>query len=189
MCPPDSFGETNASIPEAPGRGRVFTEKKFPDETLAMWESGDLPDDASVVHVTLYPYRGERVVLPWKDGKPVLPEGDALAGENADQAIRRVAMEQCGIAGPDITHLGHFRCRATVHSKLLPAGTITYRALYGLDVSELADFPTSPGFERRIVLQRDLLALIRDRYFEVSKEYLEALDQFVLARAKRAAAT
>ena len=186
MCPPDSFGETNAYIPDAPGRGRVFTEKKFPDETLAMWESEDLPEDAPVVHVTLYPYRGERVVLPWKDGRPTLPEGDSLPGESAEATIRRVALEQCGIAGLEITHLGHFRCKATVYSKLLPAGTITYRALYGLDVSELADFPSAPGYERRIVLQRDLLALIRDRYFELSKEYLEALDKFVLARAKRA---
>jgi hypothetical protein len=188
MCAVDAFGETTAFLPEAPGRGRVFTEKKFPDETLAMWEKTDLPEDAHIVHVTLFAYRGERVVLPWKDGRPALPEGDAVSGEASDAAIRRVALEQCGIAGLEATHLGHFRCRATVHSKLLPAGTVTYRALYGVDVGELADFPTAPGFERRIVLQRDLLALIRDRYFEVSKEYLEALDDFVLARAKRALA-
>jgi hypothetical protein len=185
MCPPDTFGETHAFIPEAPGRGRIFTEKKFPDETLAMWESTDLPAGANVAHVTLYPYRGERVVLPWKDGRPVLPEGDAVEGETAEATVRRVALEQCGISALDFTHLGHFRCRATVHSRLQPAGTVTYRVLYGLDVSDLADFPAAPGFERRIVLQRDLLALIRDRYFELSKEYLEALDQFVLARARR----
>jgi ADP-ribose pyrophosphatase YjhB (NUDIX family) len=187
MCPPDSFGETTAFIPEAPGRGRVFTEKKFPDETLAMWHSEELPPGSSVVHVTLYPYRGERVVLPWKDGHGVLPDGDVHEDEPAEDAVRRVALEQCGISECGITQLGHFRCRATVHSKLLPAGTITYRVLYGLDVESLADFPTALGFERRMVLQRDLLALIRERHFEVSKEYLEALDEFVLARAKRAA--
>jgi hypothetical protein len=186
MCAAESFGETTAYLPEAPGRGRVFTEKKFPDETLAMWEGADLPEDAHVVHVTLYAYRGERVVLPWKDGKPVLAEGDAGSGEAGDAAVRRIALEQCGISRLEISHLGHFRCRATVYSKLLPAGTVTYRALYGVDVSELADFPVAPGFERRIVLQRDLLALIRDKYFELSKEYLEALDQFVLSRARRA---
>jgi ADP-ribose pyrophosphatase YjhB (NUDIX family) len=189
MCPPDTFGENLGYIPEAPGRGRVFTEKKFPDETLAMWESADLPEDARVVHVTLYPYRGERVVLPWKDGRPTLPEGSVAEGETAEQAVRRVALEQCGIAALTSTHLGHFRCKATVYSKLLPAGTITYRVLYGVDVEELADGPTAAGFERRLVPQRDLLALIRDRYFELSKEYLEALDQFVLARAKRALAS
>ena len=189
MCPPDDFiGEQTAYLPEAPGRGRIFTEKKFPDETLAFWEKGELPADAQVVHVTLYPYRGERVVLPWKDGKPVLPEGDALEGESADTAIRRVALEQCGIAELEATHLGHFRCRSTVHSKLREAGTITYRALYGVDVSSLADFPSAEGYERRIVLQRDLLALVRERYWEHWKEYLEALDDFVLMRAKRALA-
>lgn len=188
MCPPDEFlGETMAVMPEAPGRGRFFrTEKKFQDETLAFWESTDLPDDATVVQVTLFPYRGERVVLPWKDGKPVLPEGEAHAGESGEAAARRVALEQAGISELTLEHLGHFRCRSTVHSKLLPAGTITYRVVYGLDVTALADFPTSPGYERRIVLQRDLLALIRDKYFELSKEYLEALDKFVLERAKRA---
>jgi ADP-ribose pyrophosphatase YjhB (NUDIX family) len=184
--PDDFIGEQTAYLPEAPGRGRVFTEKKFPDETLASWESTDLPEDARVVHVTLYPYRGERVVLTWKDGKPALPEGEAREAESAEAAVRRVALEQCGISELDFTHLGHFKCKATVHSKLLPAGTITYRALYGVDVSNLADFPTAPGHERRLVMQRDLLALVRDRYFEHWKEYLEALDQFVLARAKRA---
>ncbi|HEY7268980.1 MAG TPA: hypothetical protein VH951_04060 [Dehalococcoidia bacterium] len=188
MCAAESFGESTAFMPEAPGRGRVFTEKKFPDETLAMWASDELPEDAKVVFVTLYAYRGERVVLPWKDGKPVLAEGEAREGEDGEAAARRIALEQCGIAKLEASHLGHFRCRSTVHSKLLPAGAITYRVLYGVDVSELADFPTAPGFERRIVLQRDLLALIRDRYFEVSKEYLEALDQFVLARARRQSA-
>lgn len=189
MCPPDDFmGETNAYLPEAPGRGRVFTEKKFPDETLAFWESTELPADATVVHVTLYPYRGERVVLTWKDAKIVLPEGDVREGENAEEAVRRVAMEQCGISELEVTHLGHFKCRSTVHSKLLPAGTVTYRVLYGVDVGALADFPSLPEYERRTVLQRDLLALVRERYFEVWKEYLEALDQFVLMRAKRALA-
>jgi 8-oxo-dGTP pyrophosphatase MutT (NUDIX family) len=187
MSPPDTFGETTAFIPESPGRGRAFTEKKFPDETLAMWESDDLPADATVVQVTLYPYRGERVVLPWHDGKPTLPEGEAITGESGEAAARRLAMERCGISELELTHLGHFRCRSTVHSKQLPGGTITYRVLYGVDVGGLADFPTAPGYERRVVLQRDLLALIRDRYFELSKEYLEALDQFVLARAKRTA--
>ena len=188
MCAAESFGESTAFLPEAPGRGRVFTEKKFPDETLAMWETGDLPDDANVVFVTLYAYRGERVVLPWKDARPVLAEGEVREGEPAEAALSRVALEQCGIAKLEASHLGHFRCRATVHSKLLPAGAITYRVLYGVDVSELADFPAAPGFERRIILTRDLLALIRDRYFEVSKEYLEALDQFVLARVRRQSA-
>jgi hypothetical protein len=186
MAPDDFIGEQMAFLPEAPGRGRVFTEKKFPDETLAFWETTDLPEDARVLHVTLYPYRGERVVLTWKDGKPALPEGDALESESEEEAVRRVALEQCGISELEFTHLGHFKCRATVHSKLLPAGTVTYRALYGVDVGALADFPTAPGHERRAVMQRDLLALVRDRYFEHWKEYLEALDQFVLARAKRA---
>ena len=190
MCPPDDFiGEQMAYLPEAPGRGRVFTEKKFPDETLAFWEKTALPDDATVVHVTLYPYRGERVVLPWHEGKAVLPEDDAREGESAEANVRRVALEQCGISELDFTHLGHFKCKATVHSKLLPAGTVTYRVLYGVDVGALADFPASPGYERRIVMQRDLLALVRERYWEHWKEYLEALDEFVLARAKRALAS
>jgi hypothetical protein len=33
------------------------------------------------------------------------------------------------------------------------------------------------------------LALVRDKYFELSKEYLEALDKFVLERAKRTLAS
>jgi hypothetical protein len=122
MSPPDTFGETTAFIPESPGRGRAFTEKKFPDETLAMWESDDLPADATVVQVTLYPYRGERVVLPWHDGEPTLPEGEAITGESGEAAARRVAMERCGISELELTHLGHFRCRSTVHSKQLPPG-------------------------------------------------------------------
>jgi hypothetical protein len=57
MCPPDEFlGEQTAFVPEAPGRGRFLTEKKFPDETLAA--GSDRPSRRRrIVHVTLYPYR------------------------------------------------------------------------------------------------------------------------------------
>ncbi len=189
MCPfGDEFpGESTAYIPEAPGR-KGYTEKKFGEETLAYWEFDDLPDDAVVTHVVLMPYRGERVALPWKDGRAVIPEGEVLAGETAEGAIRRICMEQVGIIDPGPSHLGHFRCRATIYSQQLPPGTITFRAVYGIDIGSLADSPSSQGYERRMVLQRDLLALIRDRYFEHWKEYTEALDKFVIRRAKERAA-
>jgi ADP-ribose pyrophosphatase YjhB (NUDIX family) len=182
------FGiEMDAWVPTKT-EGRGLTEKNFGDETLATWESdAPLPDDAAVTHVTLLPYRGSRVVLAWRDGRVWLPEGEVAPGETAEQAIARVALEQAGISAQQSKHLGHWRCRATIHHRTLPAGTITYRAVYGLDVSELADFPTREGYERRIVMQRDLMALLRDRYFERSLELTGALDRFVIERARAGA--
>lgn len=178
------FAEMSAP-PNLPKERRPLTEKKFGEELLAFWEKDDLPPDADVIHITLIPYRGERAVVPWRDGRMQLPEGERREGESVEEAIRRIASEQAGILDPTFEHLGHFRCRATVYSKTQTPGTVTYRALYGVEVGGLSDFPADPAYERRIIPQRDLLAMIRQRYNEYVVEYTEALDQFIVARTKR----
>jgi len=70
----------------------------------------------------------------------------------------------------------------------LPPDTITYRAVYGIDVREMSDFPAGEGYERRMLTQRDLIAHIRERNIELKVELTEALDRFVIERAKRALA-
>ena len=163
----------------------IFTEKRFGDQTLAFWEVEDLPADAVVTHVTLIPYRGERAVLAWTKGSgPRLPEGDVAPGETVAQAVARIAREQAGILDPVAKHIGHFRCRATVHSKTLPPDTVTYLALYGVEVGGVTDFPADPAYERRVVAQRDLNALIRGSYIVYRKEYTEALDRYLIGRLK-----
>ncbi len=174
------------SMPAPPTEVRPYSEKKFGDETLALWEPSELPADAAVTHVTLIPYRGERVVLSWYESRLGLPEGEVNPGEKVDEAVRRIGLEQAGIEVIEATHLGHFRCRATIYSKDPPPGTITYRALYGVEVGGLADFPTAEGYERRIVMQRDLLVVLRERYNIYAREYPDALDEFILMRMKRA---
>jgi hypothetical protein len=68
----------------------------------------------------------------------------------------------------------------------LPPDTITYRAVYGVEVRDLSDFPAGEGYERRTVTQRDLIAHIRERYIELKGALTDALDRFVIERAKRA---
>lgn len=166
----------------------IYTEKKIGDEWVAIWSLDDLAPDANVTHVTVIPYRGERVVLPYKDGKYALPETDVAEGESAEDAIKRIVMEQCGIEDPKITHLGHFTYRASTLNKTVPAGTTTYDALYVLEVGSLADNPGDESYERRIVLQRDLNALLRGSYIERRREYTDALDAWLLERLKAAKA-
>jgi hypothetical protein len=180
----DFMGEMGA-MPPPPKERRPLTEKKFGDQMLAFWEKAPLPDDAIVTHVALIPYRGDRAVLPWRQGRMQLPEGQPSEGESLEAAIERIGREQAGILEPAWTYLGHFRCRATVHSKTHAPGTITYRALFGVEVGGLGDFPDDKSFERRIVSQRDLLAMMRERYNEYVIEYTEALDQFIIDRTKR----
>ncbi len=162
----------------------TFTEKKIGDETLALWEFSELPADAVVSHVTLMPYRGEKPVLAYREGRLSLPDGDVKPGESTEDAIRRVAEEQAGILDPTATHIGHFRQRATTYSKTLPPDTITYHAIYACEVGSLADFPSDSSYERRIILQRDLNTLLRSTYVELRREYTDALDRWLLARLK-----
>jgi hypothetical protein len=170
------------------GESSDFTEKKLGEGTLAVWEMGELPADATVTRVTLVPFRGERLALAWKDGAFLLPEDSLRPGETVSQAIERVGLDQAGIIELTPEHLGHFRCRATSYQAELPPGTITYRALYGVDVGGLADFPAVPGFERRMARSRDLMALLRDRYFEVAPEYMKTLDKYIIQRLRDQAA-
>ena len=162
----------------------IYTEKKMGDEQLALWETRDLPEDADVTHVTLIPYRGEKPVVAWKDGRFWLPEGDVHEGESVEAAIRRIALEQTGIEEPTFIHLGHFRSKATGASKTQAPGTITYQALYGVESGGFADFPSDSAYERRVILQRDLNTLIRSSYVERRREFVDALDPWLLARLK-----
>jgi hypothetical protein len=162
-----------------------WTEKKYGDnEMLGVWEMTDLPAGAVVTHATLIPYRGEKAVVSWRDGKLLLPEGDVAEGEDVEAAVKRIAAEQAGILDPVVKHLGHLHMRATVYHKTQAKGTETYQALYALEVGSLADFPTDSAYERRILLQRDLNRLIRESYILFRKEYTEALDGFLLERLK-----
>lgn len=162
----------------------IYTEKKFGDELLGQFGRGAPPDDATVTHVTLILYRGEKPIVAYQQGKQLLPEGEVHEGESAADAVKRVAMEQTGAIDPSVTALGAFRLRATTQSKTQAPGTITYRVLYAGEVSELADFPSDPAFERRIILQRDLNTLLRSSYVEKRQEYTETLDDWLLDRLK-----
>ena len=187
--PGDSYNPFDTTIPLVP---EVFghagyAERKLPDGILGYWERAPLPDDAVVTHVLLIPYRGEKPVLASREKRLWLPEGGVKDGEGADEAIRRVALEQAGIAELRHRKLGHLRCVATRNSVNQAAGTVTYRGVYVVEVQELADFPTDTAFERRTVTQRDLNELIRSHYVEFRREYMEVLDIFVLELHKAAA--
>ena len=162
----------------------IYTEKKLGPETLAIWELRELPADAVVTHVTLIAYRGEKAVVAWRNGQNRLPEGEVKDGESLDAAIRRVGEEQAGILDPAYVHLGHFRCRATGASTTHAPGSITYQALFGVETGGLADFPSDPSFERRIILQRDLNTILRSSYVERRREFTDSLDPWLLSRLK-----
>jgi hypothetical protein len=162
----------------------IYTEKKIGDEWVAFWTTDDLPAGANVTHVTVIPYRGERVVMAYRDGVERLPETDVAEGETAEAAIKRVLMDQCGIQDPKITHLGHFTYKATTLNKTLPAGTTTHHPLYVIEVGSLADNPGDESYERHIKLQRDLNLILRTHYVERRREYTDTLDRWLLERLK-----
>jgi hypothetical protein len=176
LRPPEVFGHL------------AYAERRLPDGLLGNWELEPLPADAVVTHVTLVPFRGQRPVLTFHNGRLSLLEGEAAPGETPEQTVARVAMEQAGISEQTSRHLGHLQCRATIYSQKQESGTVTYRPFYALDVLALADFPTDPAYERRIVTQRDLNDVVRSNYAELRREYMEALDNVVLERIKEASA-
>jgi hypothetical protein len=162
----------------------IYTEKKIGDEWVALWTTEDLPADANVTHLTVIPYRGERVVLAYRDGVERLPETDVSEAETVEDALRRVLFDQCGIQDPKITHLGHYTYKATTLNKTLPAGTTTYDVLYVIEVGSLADNPGDMSYERHIKLQRDLNLILRTHYVERRREYTDTLDYWLLERLK-----
>lgn len=191
MYPPDFDGGGQGPISPLEFRRResergMYTEKKLGDEWIALWTTDALPEGATVNHVTVIPYRGERGVVPWKNGRFTLPEGDVQEGEDAEAAMRRLLLEQVGIQDPAITHLGHFVLKATTLNKKLQPGTVVYDALYVAEVGSLADNPGDQSYERRNILQREINEILRGNYIERRREYTDALDRWLLARLKAA---
>ena len=186
MSESDNFNPQNAPPPKIHGLAG-YTDKKLSDEVWAIWEKSELPADAVVTQVTLAPYRGDRPVLAWREGRLLLPDGQVGEGENVGAAIERIALAQAGILEPKATHLGHFRSRATIQSKKQEAGTTTYQVLFGVEVGGIADFPADDAYERRIVPQRDMNQMLRTSYAAFRREYVESIDVFVLARHKEIA--
>ncbi len=164
----------------------MYTEKKIGDEWIALWTLDDIPPGAAVSHVTTIPYRRDRIVLPFKDGVYALPETNVAENETAEDAIKRVVFDMCGIQEPRIAHLGHFTYKATTLNKTLAAGGTTIAALYALEVDTLADNPGDESYERRIILQRELNQVLRGVYIERRLEYTDALDRWLLQRLKTA---
>jgi ADP-ribose pyrophosphatase YjhB (NUDIX family) len=162
----------------------IYTEKKIGDDWRALWSTDALPEGAKVTRVTMIPYRGERAVVGWTNGTGRLPEGDVREGEDLVDAMKRIALEQAGIAHAHSKHLGHFTYTAPSLNKEVPAGTTAYHALYVLEVTELADAPTDDTYERRIVLQRDLNQILRTTQVENRREFADALDVWLLERLK-----
>src|SRR5262245_42300739 len=109
----------------------AYTEKKFGDELLGIWQTSDLSADANVTQATMICYRGEKAVVCWKQGQMMLPEGDVQPGESAEAAVHRIVLDQTGIEQASIRHLGHFRLTATNHHPTQAFGTVTYQVLYG----------------------------------------------------------
>ena len=184
LDPYDSGGGPPPNLYRYRENDERWTEKKYGDQMLGVWRMDDLPEDAAITHVTLIPYRGEKAVVAWQNGKLRLPEGDLEPGEDVDEAIRRIANQRAGILEPSATHIGHLLCKATGHSTTQVPGAVTYQALYAVEVGRLADFPSDPAYERRILLQRDLNTLIRESYILFRKEFTEALDRWLIERLK-----
>jgi hypothetical protein len=191
MYPPDFDGGGQGPISPLEYRRResergIYTTKKLGDDWVAYWSTEDLPEGANVTHVTVIPYRGERGVVPWKDGRSTLPEGDVQEGEGAEAAIRRLMLEQAGIQDATITHLGHFVLKATTLNKKLQPGTTVYDGFYVAEVASLADNPGDQSYERRIILQREINEILRGQYIERRREYTDTLDRWLLQRLKAA---
>ena len=191
MMPPGYDGQPERAPSPLEFRRResertIYTTKKIGDEWVAFWSTDELPEGANVRHVTVIPYRRERGVVPWKNGKLLLPEGDVAEGESAEAAIRRLLLEQVGIQDPAITHLGHFVYKATTLNKKLAAGTTVYDGFYVAEVGSLADNPGDQSYERRIILQREINEILRGTYIERRREYTDALDGWLLQRLKAA---
>ena len=109
-----------------------YTEKRIGDEWTALWDTTSLPDDAVVTHVTLIPYRGERAVVAYKNGQGNLPEGDLKEGEPVVDGLKRIALEQAGIAHARSRHIGHFTYTAGNRNPDYPFGARVYHPLYVL---------------------------------------------------------
>ena len=146
----------------------------------------ELPAEVPVNHAYGVVYLGEK-------GYVCRPEGDAVWGtvecdpgsEDAEQAVRKAALNQTGATVDKAILAGFFYCKATSLNPDFEAGAPTTRPIYILSASSVDDIPEGSAFERRRLPMNEHLKALRERYAELAEYLADAAARYLVLRSRR----
>ncbi|MFQ5878976.1 MAG: NUDIX domain-containing protein [Dehalococcoidia bacterium] len=165
-------------------RGYQFGEVKLEGQYLAQFVPGDERPEGLVSMVYLILFRRDQVLVGADEaGGEDIVRGEVTPGEAPEAALDRLAQEQVGAKVERKWLVGSFRCRALSQAPVGNLGDTVYWCVYIGEAGQLLDHPTGQGRTRRFIALRDLLQIIRHRYYELSEPLLYAADQSLRLRA------
>ncbi|MFN0095213.1 MAG: NUDIX domain-containing protein [Dehalococcoidia bacterium] len=181
-----AFPGMNGPLPYIPDPLGV-RELNISDEWRGRWvEGAALPDGVPVLH-------GYAVVICDDKGYVTRPAGDARWGvvegvvapnETPLAWAKRAAKEQASATAGVVEMLGYLDCRATSHNAAFPVGTPSVRPIYLFAAKTVKELGKASGYERRRLPLNELAALLRSRYPEFEREMSDAVNRYMVLRAK-----
>ena len=101
-----------------------------------------------------------------------LLEADVPPGREPVEVLQEAALARAG------AELGRHWLMFNLEYTPLAEGDRYYEAIYLAEVTALAENVPDPGFTRRNVLVRDLLAVVRQRYYAIAEPLVMAIDRY-----------
>lgn len=165
-------------------QGYQFFEVRLGGQYLAQFVPGGESPPGLVSMVYLILFRRDQVLLGGDEsGGWDIVRGEVAQGEAPAGALERLAQEQVGATVERSWLVGSFHCRALSGAPVGKLGETVYWCVYVGEAGSLLDHPSAPGRTRRSVAMRDLLQLVRQRYYELAEAFLYAADQSLRLRA------
>lgn len=166
-------------------QGYQFGEVKLGGQYLAQFVPSSEPPLGLVSEVYFILFRrGQVLVGGDESGGWDIVRGEVSPGEAPEAALGRLAQEQVGATVERTWLVGSFHCRALSGAPVGRLGETVFWPVYLGEAGSLLDHPSAPGRTRRSVAMRDLLQLIRSRYYELAEALLYAADQSLRLRAE-----
>jgi hypothetical protein len=126
------------------------------------------------------------VTRPAGDTRWGVAEGTIAADEQPAAFVKRIALEQTGAQGGKPELIGFFECKATSHNPDFPVGYAGVRPIYLLVAAKMKDIGRGSGFERRRLPLNEFVAALRAGYPELNDHVPEAVDRYLVTKAKAA---
>ncbi len=111
-------------------------------------------------------------------------EGEALAGEKAEPALKRLLKERMAATLARAELMGYLECRATSFHPDLSAGSVSVQPIYLAVAKTVGNMPAASDWERRRFPLNEHVAALRLRYPQFEEYFAMAIQRYAVLQSR-----